>query len=144
MNWATADGTALAGSDYASANGSVTFNPGETRERKSVLVKGDTTYEANETFSIALSAPVNAVIASGGGIGTINNDDAPPPPTATIGNVTLSEGNSGLTAFTFTVTLSGASSQTVSMNWATVDATALAGSDYVSANGSVTFTPGET
>jgi fibronectin type 3 domain-containing protein len=68
----------------------------------------------------------------------------PPVPTLSINDVALTEGNSGQTAFTFTVTLSEASSKTVTVNWATADGTATAaGGDYVAASGLLTFDPGE-
>jgi hypothetical protein len=55
----------------------------------------------------------------------------------------LNEGNSGTTAFNFTVSLSAASSQTVSVNFATANGTATAGEDYTAASGTLTFAPGE-
>ena len=60
----------------------------------------------------------------GQGIGTITNDDA--TPTLTIGDVTVAEGNAGTTTAMFTVTLSAASGQTVTVNYATANGTATA------------------
>src|SRR5207237_1377561 len=66
-------------------------------------------------------------------------------PTISISDVTANEGNVGTTPFTFTVTLSNASSQTVTVNYATADGTATtADNDYVAASGTVTFLPGQT
>jgi Calx-beta domain/RTX calcium-binding nonapeptide repeat (4 copies) len=75
VSFATADGTATAPSDYASASGSVSFKPGEKSKTIDVAVVGDTTYEQDETFTITLSNPVNATIANGSATGTIKNDD---------------------------------------------------------------------
>ena len=75
VQFATADGTALAGSDYLATSGSLTFNPGETTKTITVRVKGDTVVEANETFFVNLSAPTNATISDGQGLGTILNND---------------------------------------------------------------------
>ncbi|AWM39736.1 Extracellular serine protease precursor [Gemmata obscuriglobus] len=72
--YATADGTATAGTDYTAASGTLTFAPGETTKTVTVLVTGDTAAEADETFRLVLSSPVAAVIA-GNGTGTITNDD---------------------------------------------------------------------
>ena len=69
---------------------------------------------------------------------------AAPLPTLSINSVSANEGNSGTTAFTFTVTLSAASASTVTANFATSNGTATAGSDYVANSGVVTFTPGQT
>ena len=65
-------------------------------------------------------------------------------PGLTIGDVSLKEGNSGTTVFAFTAKLSIASTQTVSVKLSTVDATAVAGQDYVATGGTLTFAPGET
>ena len=56
----------------------------------------------------------------------------------------MSEGNAGTSSAGFTVSLSNASSQTITVNYATADGTATAGNDYVTATGTVTFTPGQT
>ena len=68
--------------------------------RQAVVPTGVIMYE---TFTVNLSAPTNATIATGTGTGTIVNDDAPALPTLSINNVSANEGNSGTTAFTFTV-----------------------------------------
>ena len=81
-----------------------------------VSVYSDTTYEPNETFYVNLSSPVGAVIADGQGVVTILNDD-PVPPTLAVSDPTVTEGNSGITPITFTVSLSFASAQTVTVNY---------------------------
>lgn len=69
----------------------------------------------------------------------------PPVPTISINSVSKAEGRSGTTAFVFTVTLSEASAQTISVNYATADGTALGnGNDYNSLAGTLVFNPGET
>jgi hypothetical protein len=75
VGFATADGTATAGSDYVANSGTVTFNPNVTSQPITVLVNGDTTVEPNETFFVNLSNPTNATIADNQGLGTIVNDD---------------------------------------------------------------------
>lgn len=59
----------------------------------------------------------------------------------TINDVSVAEGNSGTTNAVFTVQLSGASAQTVTVHYATADDTATAGADYSSVSGTLTFTP---
>ncbi len=142
VNYATANGTAQAGSDYVAASGSATFSPGSVQQAINVTVNGDTVVEPNETFSVNLSAPTNATLADGQGVGTITNDDTASLPTLSINDVTVTEGNSGTVTAQFTVSLSAPSTQTVSVNYATANGTAQAGSDYVAASGSVTFSPG--
>ena len=76
-NYSTANGTALAGIDYISTNGTIAFTPGQTNKTIVVAVKGDTVGEPDETFFVNLSAVANATLAKGVGIGTILNDDVP-------------------------------------------------------------------
>jgi hypothetical protein len=142
VNFATVNGTATAGSDYVAKSDVLTFNPGETSKNIIVVVNGDTANEPNETFFVNLSNPSNASISVNQGLGTINNDEG--MPSLSINDVVVAEGNSGTVNAVFTVTLSAASAQTVTVNFATADGTATAGSDYVGAAGVVTFNPGET
>jgi hypothetical protein len=142
VNYATAAVTATAGSDYVSAGGTLTFTAGQTSRAINVTVNGDTTFEANETFTVNLSSPVNATIADSQGAGTITNDDSQPK--ISINDLSVDEGDSGTTNAASTVSLSNASSQTITVNHATANNTATAGDDYTSANGTLTFTPGQT
>lgn len=143
VSYATADGTARAGSDYVAAAGNLTVAPWETSKTVTVLVNGDVLNDVNETFTVDLSNPTNATIADGQGVGAILNDD--PVPTLTINDVTRMEGNSGITYFVFTVSLSAASGQTVIVNYATADSSAkVSENDYVATSGTLTFAPGET
>ena len=75
VNYATADSTANAPTDYQTASGTLTFAPGEISKTVTVLVNGDTTIEPNETFTVNLSGATNAIITGGTGTGTIINDD---------------------------------------------------------------------
>jgi len=77
VNYATADNTAVAGSDYAATSGTVTFTPGQQSRTVSVSINGDTTFEPNETFFVNLTSPTNATISDSQGVGTIVDDDAP-------------------------------------------------------------------
>ncbi len=135
VDWAAADGTATAGSDYTAGSGTLTFSPGELTKTLTVPVIGDTTVEPDETFVVNLSNPSNATLAQPQGTGTIRNDDS----RLIIYNVSRAEGNSGTTDFTFTLTLTPPPSQTVTVDWATADGTAIAGSDYIAASGTLTF-----
>lgn len=81
--YATADGTATAGSDYTAATSTGAIAPGSTSASVIISVTGDATFEPDETFFVNLSAPTGATIADGQGLGTILNDDA--APTANLG-----------------------------------------------------------
>ena len=67
-----------------------------------------------------------------------------PVPQISIGDAIVTEGNSGTTPATVTATLGSASSRTVSVSYATMDGTAMAGSDYMPRSGTLTFPPGAT
>jgi glucose/arabinose dehydrogenase len=142
VNFATADDTATAGSDYVTAGNTVTFTPGQTSQPINVSINGDTTFEPSEAFNLNLSGATNATIADNQGIGTITNDDT--QPTIAINDVSVTEGTVVTTNAVFTVSLSNASSQTISVNYATADGSATAGNDYVANSGTVTFTAGQT
>ena len=136
VSFATANGTATAGVDYVSTSSQLTFSPNETSKTISVLVIGNTTFESDKTFTVNLSGPTNATIADGQGIGRIVNDDlAPTAATLSIGDISAPEGNSGTTAFVFTVTLAPASTSTVTVDYATASGTAAEGVDFVPAFG---------
>lgn len=142
VSYATADGSALAGSDYQATAGELTFAPGETSKAVIVAVHGDHLGEPNETFFVNLSSPTNATIADGQGVGTILDDE----PRISISDVSMKEGKKGQTTlFTFTVTLSAACDQPVTMSFRTVNGTArTSNNDYVARFGTITFAPGET
>ena len=78
VDYATADGTATAGSDYTATNGMLTFAAGETEKTVSVPVLDDTHDEGSETLTLTLSNPSGAYLADGLATGTINNSDPMP------------------------------------------------------------------
>ncbi len=67
-----------------------------------------------------------------------------PLPTISINSITVTESNSGTSAATFTVSLSAAWINPVSVNYATLAGSALPVSDYQTTSGSLTFAPGQT
>lgn len=140
VQYATANGTATAGSDYTTASGTLTIPAGATSQTVTIQVKGDTAQEANETFSVNLSLPTGATLADAQGLGTINNDDIR---NLRINDVSLAEGNSGTTPFTFTVSLNALSSAPVTVKYATANGTATAGNDYTAASGTLTIPAGQ-
>ena len=145
VNYATADGTATAGSDYAVLTGTLTFAAGETSKMVHVVVNGDTAVEAAETFSLTLSGATGATIADGSATATVTNDDAAATlPALSVGDVSMREGDSGTAELMFIVTLDKAATGPVTVNYATADGTATAGSDYAVLTGTLTFAAGET
>lgn len=68
----------------------------------------------------------------------------PPPPSISISNVTVTEGNTGTQSANFTISLSSAWTQTITVQFLTASGTANSGSDFQSTGGTVTFAPGQT
>ncbi|MGB7357632.1 MAG: Calx-beta domain-containing protein [Mycobacterium sp.] len=148
VSYSTSNGTAFAGADFTPTVGTLTFAPGETSKTVQVAVLGDTMVELDERFALNLSSAVNATIADGTGTGTIVNDDvdATPatPPAVSIADLAVAEGNGEHSHFMFVVSLDKASTETVTVQYATSDGTATAGSDYAATSGTITFAPGVT
>jgi probable HAF family extracellular repeat protein len=142
VSFSTADGGATAGDDYFATAGSLVFAPGELEQRILVSIIGDTRVESNETILVNLIAASGATIGNEQAVGRILNDDQ--PPSLTINDVSIVEGNSGISYAVFTVTLSKPSHLNLSVNYSTSNGTASAGSDYQAVSGTLTFNPGET
>lgn len=145
VGYATSDGTARTGdNDYQARVGRVTFEAGQTAATVTVPVVGDRRHEFDETFFVTLSQPENTRIRAGAGraTGEIRNDDD--PPRLTIGDVRVAEGDTGTRDAVFTVRLTEASGRPVTVAFETSDGTARAGSDYIAASGSLSFSPGDT
>ncbi|MFZ5876659.1 MAG: PKD domain-containing protein [Nitrospirota bacterium] len=89
VNYATTNGSATAPSDYTATSGTLTIPAGSLSGTISVMVNGDTLYEGDESFTVTLSAPTNAIIdvTQSVGIGMVMNDDPFPnqPPVANAG-----------------------------------------------------------
>ena len=143
VDFATANGTALTSNgDYTANTGTLTFTEGDLTKDITVLVAADNVNEADETFTVNLSNPSNATLADAQGLGTITNDDL--LPLLTISDATVVEGNAGDTPATFTVTLTPASGQTVTVPYTTANNEALSPGDYTATSGSLVFTAGQT
>jgi Metallo-peptidase family M12B Reprolysin-like/Calx-beta domain len=141
IDYITADGTATAlDGDYVPAFGTLTFDPGDTVKNIDIAVNGDSRFEADETFAVDLLLADGAVVTVGEGVGTITNDDG--PPSFSVDDVFVAEGNSGARSAVFDVTLSAPSGLAATVHYATSDVSAAAGSDYTPTAGDLTFAPG--
>ncbi|NEP10260.1 MAG: DUF4114 domain-containing protein [Symploca sp. SIO2C1] len=141
VEYTSQDGTAVAGQDYQAVSGTLTFEPGGALSQTiAVLVQGDTVAELDESVILNLSNATNAEIVDTQGIGTIEDDD--PLPQLAIADVSVVEGDTGTTQMLFTVSLSAASNQPVTVEYASQDGTAVAGQDYQAVSGTLTFEPG--
>ena len=142
VNFATSDGTATAGNDYATVNGTLTFSPGDSVKTINVPILADSVDEFDETFTLSLLSPTNAVISSTSGIATMTITDDDSLPTVSLGDFVTS--NEAVGTPNLVATLSAASEKPITVDYATSDGTATAGSDYTSGSGTITFAPGST
>jgi hypothetical protein len=144
VQYATTAGTATSGSDYDDAGGALNWADGDTADKTfTVAIKDDSLNELNKTINLNLSNPTGgAALGGSSAVLTILDDDS--KPTISVNDVSNAEGNSGTTNFDFTVTLSTASGQVVSVDYTTLGGTAVLGSDFQLASGTLTFNPGET
>src|SRR5262249_60616899 len=77
VDFATADGTAVAGTDYTPTSGTLTFAPGQTTQTVAVTVLGNPVFQASRTFMLNLSNPTNAALGAAQGVATLTNTAGP-------------------------------------------------------------------
>ncbi|MGQ0618077.1 MAG: beta strand repeat-containing protein [Acidimicrobiia bacterium] len=151
VDFTTANGSAVAPSDFTATAGTLLIQPGFTTGTISVPVVGDVFAELNESFTVNLSNPAQrdrfpndisnagfygpqalpaGIITDGQGVGTIINDDAPAP-VLDVADATITEGNAGTQVLNFVVSLSSLTNVAVTFNASTANISAAAGSDYV-------------
>ena len=142
--YTTSTGTAAPGLDFGVQDGTKVFAAGTaTNATRTVTIPivQDTLNEANETFALNISSVIGGTVGTPSRTDlTITDDDA--TPTLSIADVSLYEGNSGTTNGNVTVTLSAVSGQTVTVQYASSNGTAVAGSDYTAVSGTLTIPAG--
>lgn len=94
VDWATKDGTALAGRDYETNSGTVAFAPGETTKTVEIFVHGRTVETEDRVFYVLLDPPVNALLADEIGACVIHVDTTGTVPVV---SVIIPRGEKGLT-----------------------------------------------
>ncbi|MGH1492835.1 MAG: Calx-beta domain-containing protein, partial [Acidimicrobiales bacterium] len=143
----TADNTAIAGSDYVAVTQQLVTIPANTSSVAVPLsIVGDDDYEPTENFTVSLASPTNAIIGDGAATITILDDEDPPPvtPNISVADATTTETNSASTV-DVTVSLDQPTSNTVTVDLATADGSALDGDDYTATGPvTVTFAPNDT
>ena len=140
FNYATKDGAALAGSDYTSQNGSITFAAGESIKTLNIATLDDAFDENRENFTVSLSNPVNVEL--GISVIQIALDDNDDEPTVSITGSSVSESANSATAV---ISLSSASGKAINVSYSTNETnSAEAIRDYIPVSSSITFAPGET
>lgn len=138
----TADGTAVAGSDYTAQSGqTLTFANGVTSQTISIPILDDMVQESDEDFTISLSNPTGGAIL-GNSLSTVTIVDDDNPGELNIAATAQVDEDAG--TVTVTVSRVGGSTGAVSVDFTTSDNTAIAGSDYESNSGTLNFADGDT
>jgi len=141
VDFTTVDGSAIAGGDYTSTTGNLSFAVGDLSETINVVSLQDVDVEGDETFSVQLSNPINGVLTQATGVVTIEDND-----TVAGGPVVSVSGGSDLEGgrVPFTLSLSAASTDVVTVDFNTIGGSATSDVDYEArVNGRVTFAPGQ-
>lgn len=144
INYSTADGTAVAGSDYTAVAGTLVFADGETSHTFTIPIANDLVSEPDETVNLSLSGPTDLEVigAPARAIMTIQSNSTP---LLLIPNgIDVPEGNSGTTDALVTIRLTAQTGRTVTADFNTASFSATSGVDFVAASGSIAFAPATT
>ena len=143
VDYATANGSATAGSDYTTVSGTLTFTTSDTTKTITVPTTNDAAVEGAENLFVNLTNPTSgAVLADYHATGTLNDDDQAPLASFAISDASVTEGGS----LVFTVTKTGSTPNSILLYYSTANGTAFAGTDFVFTDALVTivFGPAET
>ncbi|HEX3109693.1 MAG TPA: Calx-beta domain-containing protein [Thermoanaerobaculia bacterium] len=143
VSYKTVDDTAKAGIDYGAVSGTLTFAPGETEKLVTIPLVNDSLAQAWRTFFLTIFSPTNGTIIYGYSEFTvgINEDD---PLRLSVGDASLHKPVSGSQLMLFKVTFDVPLPEEYDIGFETRDLSAVAGTDYVAAKGSVSGWPGDT
>ncbi len=144
VSYATADGSATAGSDYTSTSGELNWANGDSATKTfEVAIADDAVVEGNEVFTIDLSGETGASLGSPTSTSvTILDDEVAQPGVLQFGSATYSVGENAGSVTVF-VTRTGGSGGAASVSYATADDSATAGSDYTSTSSELNWVDGD-
>jgi hypothetical protein len=149
VKYATSNGTAVAGTDYTAASGQLSWNAGDASARTLVIPVDTASFTGAQTFHITLSDPTGGATLGATPAATITTagtGKSPIPPVLTPGVLGLSASayNSSGTSATVTVGRSSGSSGDVTVGYDTVNGSAISGTDYTAASGTLSWSDGDT
>lgn len=137
VDYATSDGTGVAGIDYVSTSGTLTFGLNETT--KYIMVDTQPGAAAGATFTLTLSNPGGGALLGAGTMTTVTIFDGGTPPILSVEHL-----ESSMNAVTFRVQLSRPVEWAVLADYASADGTATAGTEYTETGGTLVILPGDT
>lgn len=142
LSYSTADGSAIAGTDYTATSGVLTFQPYQTDATFNVPLASDLYDPATKTLSLVLSNPAGGLSLGTPSTATLTIAGSHTLPALSLVGVWQKEGNSGSSDFNFNASLSKRSILPVTITYQTSDNTAKAGQDYTPAGGTLTIPAG--
>ena len=134
VDWVVEGLSAVAGEDFVAASGTATIPVGSAAGEILVQAIGDFVVENDETFRVTLSAPAFAELLVSDAVATLQNDDST---ALSVADGSVVEGDSAA----ITITLSAPSALPVTLEWMTVEGSAMPGVDYTEGGGSATMPP---
>jgi hypothetical protein len=147
VHYATANGSAVAGTDYTAAGGTLNWAAGDTSSKSFTVAIANTSstpYSGSKSFGIALSSPANGATlgTSNATVSIAGSGAAAAAGSLSLGANSYSSSQSGGTV-TVTVARSSGSAAT-SVHYATANGSAVAGTDYTAASGTLSWAAGDT
>jgi len=128
VDFATTDGTAIAGQDYTATSGTLTFNGGETSKTFQIPITDDAPTEPDETFTVTLRNTPSLDMLGAPSTLVVTVQDRTTVPALFLPNAFVTEGGPGTTTdMLFTLNLTAATGRTVSVNFSTSNSTAFGG-----------------
>jgi len=141
VDFATVEGSAVAGADFTATSGALLFAPFETVREIAVATVEDAVAEPTESFTVLLANPSGATVADGTGSGTILDDDTV---VLAIADASVIEGDSGDVELALPITLSAPTFGAVEVDVTVTAGSATEGSDYSAVGGHLLLPAGET
>jgi uncharacterized delta-60 repeat protein len=143
VDYATAAGTAQAGSDFTATSGTLTWATNDANfQTVTIGTLDDAAFEGAETLTLTLSNPVGVELAASEATLTIVDNDVAAPGTLAVAAASQSVGEAD-GPVSIRVTRTGGSDGAVSVQYATASGTATAGSDFATATGTLDWAAGD-
>jgi hypothetical protein len=144
VSYRTTNGTAVAGTDFTGTSGTLNWTDGESADKTfSIPISNSSPFSGTRSFSVALSQPVGTTLASPSSASVAINGAA----AAAIGSVQLSASSFTVAQSAGSVSVAvhrtGGTSGAISVNYATTNGTAVAGTDYTATNGTLNWADGD-
>ncbi|MFZ0501073.1 MAG: Calx-beta domain-containing protein, partial [Steroidobacteraceae bacterium] len=142
--YATSNGSAVAGTNYSGASGTLDWANGDSSPKSFTIPVGTTPFSGNKSFTVTLSAASGATLATpDSALVTIAGDAAAPTPGSLALSAAADAVSQGIGVATVTVTRTGGSSGAASVTYATGNGSAVAGSDYTATSGTLDWASGD-